>query len=656
MNPTGGPKDSLPPVIINMTPENFKTNFSDKDKKIYIEFNEYVQLKDQQKEFFTSPQMKKKPALSIRGRGVAIQIKDTLKENTTYALNFGSALCDNNEGNPLYSMRYVFSTGATIDSMVMSGYTADSYKADSVSKSFVYFFPADSVENDTPYDSVMFKHKPAVIARAENNGIFLAQNLKPIPYRVYAVKDKNDNQMYEPSVDQIGFLEGTFNPAELPEFNIWYDSIRHYVVADPQLYFRMFTDVSFKRQALQQAERPQQHKAMLYFGAAHPKIEKIEFDSVPAENIIIEPLTLGRDTLALWFTSPSAELPDTIRGKVTYMKHDSLSVLQRVTEPLKLSWRFIESKEQQKEREKLERAKAKAEAAGETWVPPYKKSEFAYKLPTSGDINPERHLSLSTDYPLAKIDSAVMLMTVEDDKKQMSDLRVHIVRDTADIHLWQIRSDWSKAGNYTLTIPKGALTDIAGFTNDSIVGKYTILDPEKCAKVILHLKDKGDGSKYIVQLLDGSGKLLEEKVGLTSGDTQFNYIPVGDIKFRIIEDRNDNGRWDTGNLVERREPERAEVYVNDKGEEIFAAKANWEIELAMDMNQIFAPVTMQSIIDLLEIRETQRLEREAEKRTKEGKKKKNQDNNTNTNQNGNGFNMGGMGGMGGMFNGSSTTR
>ena len=100
-------------------PDNFTTNFT--ARKIYVTFDEFVQLKDQQKEFFTSPQMKKKPQLSIRGRGILIQIKDTLKENTTYALNFGSAVRDNNEGNPLYSMRYVFSTGPEVDSMVVSG-------------------------------------------------------------------------------------------------------------------------------------------------------------------------------------------------------------------------------------------------------------------------------------------------------------------------------------------------------------------------------------------------------------------------------------------------------------------------------------------------------------------------------------------------------
>ena len=382
MTPTGGPRDSLPPVIVNMTPDNFSTNRPlVNHEKIYIEFDEFVQLKDQQKEFFTSPQMKKKPLVSLRGRGVVIQLRDTLEANTTYALNFGSAIRDNNEGNPLYSMRYVFSTGPEIDSMVMSGYTADSYKADSVSKSFIWFFPADSVENVAEYDSTIFKYKPAVIARAENNGIFIAQNLKPIAYRVYAVQDKNDNQIYEPGSDQVGFLEGTYNPREQPDFAMWYDSIRQYVVAEPQLYLRMFTDKAFRRQVLSQSERPLQHKAMLYFAAAHPQIERIRFDSIPEDRVIFDPQTVGRDTIALWFNMPSSALPDTIKGEITYFKHDTVNVLQSVTEPLKLAWRFIETKEQEKEREKLERDRRKAEAAGEEWVEPKKENPFAYKLP-----------------------------------------------------------------------------------------------------------------------------------------------------------------------------------------------------------------------------------------------------------------------------------
>ncbi len=621
MTPTGGPRDTLPPVIVNMTPDNFSTGRSTTHhEKIYIEFDEFVQLKDQQKEFYTSPAMKKKPLITLRGRGIVIQLRDTLEENTTYALNFGGAICDNNEGNPLNSMRYVFSTGPEIDSMVLSGYTADSYKADSVSKTFVWFFPADSVENVPEYDSTVFKYKPAVIARAENNGIFIAQNLKPIRYRIYAIQDKNDNQIYEPGSDQIGFLDEAYNPAEQPDFAIWYDSIRRYWSAEPQLYFRMFTDATFRRQVLAESQRPQQHKALLYFGAQHPQIESIRFDSIPAERVIVDPQTEGRDTIALWFNVPAANLPDTIRGEITYLKHDSINRLQPVTEPLKLSWRLIETKEQERQREKLERERRKAEEAGEEWEEPKQENPFAYKLPLTGEINPENDLTADFDYPLVRIDTAALLLTVTNPDQSVEDVPLRLERDTAQLRRWYIRAPWKTGGEYTLTIPQGALTDVAGLSNDSIVGKYTVLDPEKFATVKIRVRGRDDGTKYIIQLLDGNNALKQEKRDVTSGDVQFNYVPAGDIKFRVIEDRNGNGRWDTGNVVERRQPERAEMYADEKGEDTFVTKTNWEIEFTMDMNRLFAPVTMKSLMRLLDDRELQRLRREEEKRAKEPKK------------------------------------
>lgn len=651
MTPTGGPRDSLPPVIVAMTPDNFSTNRPLLNhEKIYIEFNEFVQLKDQQTEFFTSPAMKKKPTVSIRGRGIVIQLRDTLLPNTTYALNFGSAVRDNNEGNPLYSMRYVFSTGPEIDSMIVSGYTADSYKADSVSKSFIWFFPADSVENVPEYDSTVFKYKPAVIARAENNGIFIAQNLKPIPYRIYAVEDKNDNQMYDPGSDQIGFLEGTYNPAELPDFAVWYDSVRMYVSAEPQLYLRMFTDAVFRRQVLSESERPLQHKAMLYFAAARPQIEQLRFDSIPAERVIVDPQTVGRDTIALWFNVPAAELPDTIKGEITYLKHDSLNVLQPVTEELKLAWRKIETKEEERERERLERERRKAEEAGEEWVEPEKENPFAYKMPLSGDVNPENDLTIDFDYPLVRVDSASLLLTLTHEDQSIEDIPVHMVRDTAQLRRWYFRAPWHTGGQYTLTIPEGAITDVAGFSNDSIVGKYTVLNPEKFATVKVQVKGRDDGSKYIVQLLDENNSMKQERRDVATGDIQFNFVPAGNIKFRIIEDRNGNGKWDTGNVVERRQPERAEMYANEQGEDTFATKANWEIEFSMDMNRIFAPVTMQSLSRLLDEREIQRLRREEEERAKQKQQNRGQNRNQNNPQSQSGLMNNSFGSAGGMFN------
>lgn len=651
-NITGGPKDTLPPVIISMQPDNFSTHYPTigNNRRIYVEFDEFVQLKDQHKEFYTSPQMKKKPLVTVRGRGIMIQIRDTLLENQTYALNFGSSLRDNNEGNPLHAMRYVFSTGAEVDSMICSGYTADSYKADSVSKSYIWFFVADSVEHHPDYDSTLFKYKPAAIARAETNGVFIAQNLKPIPYYVYAIEDTNDNQLYEPSVDQVGFITESCNPAELPSFGIWYDSIRQYPTADPQLYFRMFTDKAFKRQVLTESSRPKQHQALLYFGAPNPDVRALEFDSIPAERVIYDAQTIGRDTVALWFDMAAKDLPDTIRGRITYFKHDSINQLVETTEELKLSWRYVESKEEAKEREKQERAREKAEAAGEEYKEPEKPNPFGYKLSLSGEVNPEKGLSIDFDYPLVKFDStAVELTQVDAEGKNPKRVPIHFSRDTANMRRWHMIAPWQHTSSYRLHLPKGCFTNIAGEQNDSLGGSYTTLDPEKHATVKITLKPRLKEATYIVQLLGGNGSLQQEK-GSQGGLVQFNYVPAGEIKFRIIEDMNGNGKWDTGNVVERRQPERAEYYITDQGEETFATKANWEVELEMDMNKIFAPVTMQSLIDLLEKRELQRLEKEAEKQAENAKN--NQHNQHNHGNQQGGFGMGGaMGGLGGAMGG-----
>lgn len=618
LSPTGGPKDSLAPVIIAMTPDNFTTNFE--AKKIYIEFDEFVQIKDQQKEFFTSPAMKKTPTIYTKGRGIMIDIKDTLLENTTYSLNFGSAIRDNNESNPLNSMRYVFSTGPTIDSMIVSGYTADSYKADSVSKTFIYFFIADSLENVPQYDSTLFKYKPAAIARAEKNGIFIAQNLKPITYRVYAIEDTNDNQMYEPGTDQVGFIGEDVSPQELPGFAIWFDSIRQYPVADPQLYFRMFTDVAFKRQILQESKRPLQRQAMLYFGAPYPEIESIIFDSIPQDQVIIDPQTRGRDTVALWFKSPKENLPDTIRTYVSYYKHDSINNLVLSCDTIKLAWRLIETKEMEKARLEKEATRTAAIARGEEWEDP--DNPFGYKIPLSGEVNPQRHLTLDFDYPLVSIDTARLKLTSVAPDSLVTNMPIEFVRDTSMLRRYYIRSQWgSPLNKYTLTIPKGVFTDVAGYSNDSLAGSYTVSNPEKYATVKIDLKAVDSlGAKYIIQLLNGTNKLLEEKSNLTSGDVQFDYVPAGEIRLRIIEDLNGNGIWDTGNVVERRQAERSEIY-SSNGEDTFATKINWDVELEMDMTKIFAPVTMESLIQTLEEREVQRAEKQRIKDAEDAAKK-----------------------------------
>ena len=643
--PTGGPKDTLPPVVVAVVPEDGATNF--KSKSIYIEFDEYVQLKDQQKEIYVSPAMGKKPVFTMRGRGIYIQIKDdSLLPETTYAIEFGSSVADNNESNALHGLRYVFSTGNTIDSLICSGYTEDSYTADSLGKSFIWFYEADSVEAPDTYDSTIFKYKPSKIARSQNNGIFIAQNLKPVPYRVYAIFDANDNQTYEPSIDKVGFVDGVYNPAEMPDFSIWYDSVRRYPSADPQLYFRLFTDVSFRRQSLQEATRPEQHKVVLSFGASNPDIRSLRLDSVPQDKIIVEPLSKGRDTLALWLNVPSESLPDTLRGEIVFMAHDTLNVLRETKEELKLSWRRIESRDQERERERNERARAKAEAAGEEWKEPPTPSTFAMiDFAKSAEVNPEQDLPLEFATPLTRFDStAVELLSFGEGGDTLRE-RAIFIPDTANVRRWRLRSRWLPDRQYRLRIPPDALADITGEGNDSITASLTVSKVEDYATLRLKVTPRHEGDLYILQLVDVNGTLLREERGVGAGEHTMLYVPAGDMRLRIIEDVNGNGEWDGGNLVERRQSERAEFYKNDEQEELFTTKTGWEFDLTLDMNRIFAPVTMDELVRRLDQREQTRLRKEAERRAKEGKRDNGQNNQQ---QSGSGLNMGGMGGLGGI--------
>ncbi len=627
MVPDGGPYDTLPPVIVAMTPDNFTTNFD--EKRIYIEFDEFVKLKDQQKYFFTSPQMKSKPKVAVKGRGVVVTLGDSLAPNTTYALNFGPSIQDNNEGNPLYSMRYVFSTGDTIDSMMMSGYTEDSFKADSVSSTLIYFFPADSLEYTPEYDSVMFNYTPVVIARAENNGIFLAQNLKPIDYRVYAFEDKNSNFTYEPGTDQIGFIDSIFNPAKLPDFSLWFDDSRGYVVAEPQLYFRMFMDKAFKRQILQDSKRPLQHQAILTFSDSYPQIESIVFDSIDQSNIIIEPLSRGRDTLAVWFNLDAEMLPDTIRGSITYFKHDSIRNLVESIDPLRLTWRYVESRSEEKERERLEREREKALAQGEEWVAPVAPNPFKITLTPAGSVNPLNPLTMTFEYPLVEVDrSAISLTHISVDSVRTAQ-PIELERDSVNLRLWSIKTPFTQVdGSYELIIPDSTFTNLARQSNDSIVVSYTRYNPENFAVVNLKFnKPQTDTAEYIIQLLDSKGvRTGHEKVMGESGSLTFEYVPVGDIRIRVIQDTNRDGVRSSGNLVNRMSPERVAYYTQD-GEYIFQTKANWEFDFELNVSELFRPDDMQSVIDRLDEEETMRLKREAEEAEKRAASGNNKQNN-----------------------------
>ncbi|MBV7268870.1 Ig-like domain-containing protein [Winogradskyella luteola] len=205
-SPSGGEVDSEPPEIIREIPENFSTNFSAEEIRIY--FNEYVKIKDLRKQLIISPPMDNEPVIVPLGGAsdyISIKIKDTLQPNTTYAFNFGESIVDNNEGNPYPYYRYVFSTGDTIDSLSVQGYVEDALLDEPDTFVSVMLYEVDS----TYTDSIVYKEKPRYITNTlDSVTTFSIDNIKAGTYKLVALKDKNGNYKFNQKDDKIGFKKG----------------------------------------------------------------------------------------------------------------------------------------------------------------------------------------------------------------------------------------------------------------------------------------------------------------------------------------------------------------------------------------------------------------------------------------------------------------
>ncbi|PIB29567.1 Ig-like domain-containing protein [Maribacter sp. 4G9] len=207
--PTGGPKDVTPPVLLRAEPENMSVNF--KGNKIRLYFDELVKLEKVQEQLIVSPPLKYQPLLSPQGganKFVEIIIQDTLKENTTYTINFGQSIVDNNEGNPNPFLTYVFSTGNYIDSLELRGVVKDAFNKEADDFISVMLYSIDSSYTD----STIFKRPPNYITNTLDSAIiFNLKNLKEGTYALFGVKDQAKNNVFDQNTDKIGFINDTIH-------------------------------------------------------------------------------------------------------------------------------------------------------------------------------------------------------------------------------------------------------------------------------------------------------------------------------------------------------------------------------------------------------------------------------------------------------------
>jgi hypothetical protein len=223
------------------------------------------------------------------------------------------------------------------------------------------------------------------------------------------------------------------------------------------------------------------------------------------------------------------------------------------------------------------------------------------------------------------------------------------IQDTLNRQRYRLQTEWTPKAKYELLIPAGAFENIARESNDTLKYSYTGSNPDKFARININVSGTHPKAKYILQLTNAQGKVQKEIPNVVPGKYKFEYVTPGDVMLRVVEDMNANGQWDSGDMVLMRQPERTEIFKNDEGVELITTKENWEYDLEINMDTLFAPVTMESIIKLLNDKEDARLKKLAEDMANKRKDQSKQQNNQSS-----GMGFGGMGGaLGGLGSGST---
>lgn len=355
MTPEGGPRDTLAPILLNVEPANFSTNFKDKEVRFY--FNEYLQIKDAQSQILISPPILPRPTFALKGKGFVMRFQqDTeLIPNTTYKIDFGTAIRDNNEGNIAKRFEYIFSTGKDIDSLVMSGQLINAVTGGKIVNGFVMYFADEIVTSDTlKGDSTIFKGKQLSLARTDSTGNFIATNLKPMDYRVFAILDENGNQTYDVASDLVGLSNTRYNPATMEEFKVWIDPIKDRIEVTPQMKLGLFMEKSNSSQSLSEIKRDKEFVIDMYFSADSVEIVEFKIDSLTSENILIEYQRMS-DTVRAWIVptqkdkytlKSEKQLPDTLKGMLSYYRRSIEGEVRLDTTNFELP--FFKSKERVK--------------------------------------------------------------------------------------------------------------------------------------------------------------------------------------------------------------------------------------------------------------------------------------------------------------------
>lgn len=591
-NPDGGPYDEEPPKFVRSTPKPFAIN--SKEKKVTIEFDEFIKLEKAAEKVVVSPPQLEQPEIKASGRKVVVGLVDSLRPNTTYTIDFADAIVDNNEGNPLGNYAFTFSTGTTIDTMEVSGTVLSASDLEPVKNIQVGLHSdlSDSAFMKKPFDRV---------SRTDSRGHFSIRGIAPGKYRIYALMDGNQNYLFDSKTEMIAFSDSIIIPAmedAMRQDTIWKDSLTIDTIKSVG-YTRFLPDDiilrAFKeendRQYLTRSERDKENHFVLTFSARAdtlPTLKGLNFDERDA--FIIEK-TDRNDSICYWIKDSLIYQMDTLEIQMDYLATDTLDRLVPQTDTL-----FLANKLTRAEREKLEakaaeekeKERKKKEKKGEKIEPePTKFLTLNVDAPSAFDL--DRNVYLSFDEPVASIDTAAIHMEIKKDSL-WEEIPFLFVSDSVLPRKYEILAEWEPEKEYQLSIDSMVFKGVYGLHTNKVKQTMKVKKLDEYGTILLNIT--GADSTAVVELLDGSGKVLRQQRITPQNTADFYYLNPG-TKFyiRLFNDRNGNGVWDTGKYSEHLQPE--EVYYFPK---VWEMKANFEFEENWNINAV--PVEKQKLDEI----------------------------------------------------------
>lgn len=488
--PEGGPKDEKAPLFVIANPAYESVKF--KGKEIKLTFNEFIKLKDINKQLIVSPPLKNPLLITPQGtatKKLTLKFLDTLKENTTYIINFGNAVEDNNEGNALEAFKYVFSTGNYIDSLTTNGTVKDAFSTELLKNTNVLLYKIDSAFTD----SIIYKKKPNYVTNTLDTTNFTFTNLRKGKYLMIALKEKSSDYIFNPKTDEIGFYTDTI---VLPKDTI---------ISKPIMVFKEIPNYKFKR-------AKEVSKGKIVFGyQGKPKDLKIELTSnVPDTFKSILKFEIKKDTLNYWHTPVEADSLNFIVSNGIFI--DTVTV--------KLRKKKIDS--------------------------------LILQSTINRTLNFRDTLFIKTNNPITQIDtSKISIITKDTIKIAYKKIDSNTENKTALIF------DKKPEQSYKVNILPKAFTDIYEQQNDTLQLNLSTNEIEDYGRISFNI-DNQTNQNIILDLLTGKEKdklVARTLITESSRNLVFDLLEPEQYFLRAIVDTNKNGKWDTGNFLEKKQPE-----------------------------------------------------------------------------------------------------